>query len=63
MNVYDDLKMLLMNMMRVLDLRCAGIASAVTSMTIAVAVMVIAFVIALNHLLLIYASVRPKIGH
>lgn len=50
-------------MMLVLDLRMAGIASAVTSMTIAVAVMAIAFVNALNHPSMIYACVLPKIGH
>lgn len=62
MNVCDDL-MILMSMMQVLDLRIAGIASVVTSRTIAVVAMVIASVIAVNHLLLIYALVHPKIGH
>lgn len=50
-------------MMVVLDLRMAEIALAATSMTIAVAVMVIAFGIAANHLLMTCASVHPKIGH
>lgn len=52
-----------MILMLVLDLEMAEIASAVTSMTIAVAVMEIAFVTALNHLSMIDASVHPEIGH
>lgn len=63
MNLCDGLMMMLMRMMLVLDLKIDGIATVVTSMTIAFVVTLAAFAIASNHLSTIYASVHPKIDH